>query len=75
MAVVTDRSQGGSSLANGTIELMQNRKFNRDDEKGIGYDFLNEHIDNNNQLEGVKVKATYLVKLTLVKKGTMPTPE
>ena len=64
MAVVVDRSMGGTSLKNGTIEMMQQRRFNQDDEKGIGYDFLLEYEENKPQLEGIKVKATYLVKIT-----------
>ena len=36
MTVMNDRPQGGSSLENGTIELMQNRRMMADDGKGAG---------------------------------------
>lgn len=32
---MNDRSQGGSVLKNGRIELMQNRRLNEDDQRGI----------------------------------------
>ena len=67
MAVITERSQGGTSIKNGTIELMQQRRFITDDEKGIGYDYLNEYIDNTFLNEGIKVKATYFLKLSQFK--------
>jgi hypothetical protein len=36
MVVMNDRSQGGSVLENGHIELMQNRRLNVDDWRGMG---------------------------------------
>jgi lysosomal alpha-mannosidase len=38
---MNDRAQGGSSLAPGRIELMQNRRIPCDDIKGVN-EFLNE---------------------------------
>ena len=32
---MNDRSQGGSVLKNGRFELMQNRRLNEDDQRGI----------------------------------------
>jgi lysosomal alpha-mannosidase len=36
MVVMNDRSQGGSVLKDGRIELMQNRRTWHDDWKGMG---------------------------------------
>ena len=36
ITVMNDRSQGGSVLENGTIELMQNRRLMHDDRRGVG---------------------------------------
>jgi lysosomal alpha-mannosidase len=53
--VSNDRSQGGSSLKNGRIELMQNRQTPCDDDKGVD-EHLNETDANGN---GIRVPATY----------------
>jgi len=57
MLVMNSRSQGGSVLQDGQIELMQNRRLNKDDWRGMG-DPLNEVDSNGN---GVSVPATYYV--------------
>jgi hypothetical protein len=36
MTVMNSRSQGGSSLKKGSIEIMQNRRLFRDDHRGMG---------------------------------------
>jgi hypothetical protein len=59
MVVMNDRSQGGSALENGHIELMQNRRLNVDDWRGMGQP-LNEH---NYKDVGISVPATYYVQL------------
>lgn len=41
MNVMNSRSQGGSVLQNGRVELMQNRRMNKDDMRGVG-EALNE---------------------------------
>lgn len=41
LTVSNDRSQGGSVLNKGTIELMQNRRLYKDDNRGVG-EALNE---------------------------------
>lgn len=60
LTVSNDRSQGGSSLAEGKVELMQNRRIPCDDEKGE-WDFLNE-TDSTGR--GIRVPATYYVQLS-----------
>ena len=59
MVVMNDRSQGGSVLVDGRIEIMQNRRLNKDDWRGMG-DPLNEVDSTGN---GIKVPATYYVQL------------
>ena len=59
MVVMNSRSQGGSVLQDGRIELMQNRRLNKDDWRGMG-DPLNEKDSNGN---GISVPATYYVQL------------
>ncbi|KAG4070457.1 hypothetical protein HA402_005689 [Bradysia odoriphaga] len=41
LAVLTDRSQGGSSKIDGTLEIMVHRRLLNDDAKGVG-EALNE---------------------------------
>lgn len=36
LTVMNDRSQGGSVLTNGSIEIMQNRRLMHDDWRGVG---------------------------------------
>ena len=52
---MNDRSQGGSALADGSIELMQNRRLLDDDWRGVG-EALNER---NRHGVGIEVDATY----------------
>ena len=66
MTVMNDRAQGGSSLEDGTIELMQNRRHSTDDAKGVG-EPLNE-IDLTVETDelwghGVAVNAKYYVQI------------
>jgi hypothetical protein len=44
LSVVVDRSQGGSSLADGCIELMVQRRMLADDHRGVG-ESMNETVD------------------------------
>lgn len=64
MTVLNDRAQGGSSLRDGTIELMQNRKIPADDHKGVG-EWLMERDQNG---QGMKVKASYQMLLNRLDK-------
>ena len=54
---MNDRSQGGSALKPGTIELVQNRESPVDDNKG-----LNEPLQEIDEFgNGIRVRATYFV--------------
>jgi hypothetical protein len=53
--VMNDRSQGGSALDEGRIELMQHRRVPADDNKGVT-EFLNETDQYDN---GIRVPASY----------------
>lgn len=56
--VMNDRSQGGSVYENGRIELMQNRRGNVDDGRGVG-----EALDETTSTGvGITVPATYYVQ-------------
>ena len=59
MTVMNDRSQGGSSIENGGIELMQNRRLLADDLKSLG-ECLNETNANDT---GIQVNAKYYVQI------------
>lgn len=56
--IMNDRSQSGTSLTDGTIQLMQNRRLFADDSKGVG-EALNERDENG---DGMRVKATYYIE-------------
>jgi len=56
---MNDRPQGGSSLFDGQIEFMQNRRIPADDSRGMG-EWLDEKDSNGN---GIRVPATYYVQL------------
>jgi hypothetical protein len=58
--VLNDRSQGGSSLQSGRIELMQHRRVPADDNKGVAEN-LNERDEDGN---GIRVPASYYVQLS-----------
>ena len=55
--VMNDRAQAGAALFPGNIELMQNRRIDADDDKGVGEN-LNEVDDYG---KGYRVPATYYV--------------
>lgn len=59
LTVMNSRSQGGSVIKDGRIELMQNRRLNLDDWRGMG-EPLNETDANGN---GISVPATYFVQI------------
>jgi hypothetical protein len=57
--VMNGRSQGGSALAPGNIEFMQNRRIPADDGRGV-----EEYLDEKDELgNGIRVPATYYVML------------
>lgn len=59
MTVMNDRAQGGASIENGSIELMQNRRLLYDDDRGLLRP-LNETAPNG---MGIEVNALYKVQL------------
>ena len=59
MTVMNDRAQGGSSLQDGTIELMQNRRLYKDDNKGLDQP-LNETTEFG---YGIYTQANYYVEI------------
>jgi hypothetical protein len=59
LTVMNSRTQGGSAILPGRIELMQNRRLNTDDKRGVGQ-ALNETDANGN---GISVPARYYVQL------------
>jgi len=59
MTVMNSRSQGGSVILPGRIELMHNRRINKDDHRGMG-EPLNETDSSG---DGISVPATYYVQL------------
>jgi len=56
--VMNDRAQGGSVIQDGRIELMQNRRLNVDDDRGVNQ-VLNETTSTG---VGITVPATYYVQ-------------
>ena len=68
MTVHNDRAQGGSSLRDGEIELMQNRRLFYDDNKGV-----NEALNETDSLgRGIRVPAKYFVNFVDLKSETSP---
>lgn len=58
VALLNDRSQGGSSLASGQIELMVHRRLLQDDVKGVG-----EPLDEKEYDRGVYVRGSHYLVL------------
>ena len=56
---MNDRSQGGSALSDGNIELMQNRRLVLDDDRGVK-EPLNE---TNASGTGIQVNAKYYLQI------------
>jgi len=56
LTVLTDRSQGGSSLKDGSVELMVHRRLLKDDGRGVGEPLLEEGL-------GLWVRGRHLVLL------------
>ncbi|XP_016017648.2 lysosomal alpha-mannosidase isoform X4 [Rousettus aegyptiacus] len=58
LTVLTDRSQGGSSLKDGSVELMVHRRLLKDDRRGVG-----EPLLENGSGSGLWVRGRHLVLL------------
>ena len=59
LTIMNDRSQGGSVLENGSVEIMQNRRLMFDDWRGVG-----EPLDEkNSKLVGIEVNNRYFMQL------------
>ena len=57
--IMNDRSQGGSVLTNGSVEIMQNRRLMYDDWRGVG-----EPLDEKNERQvGIEVNNRYYMQL------------
>ncbi|KAM9241662.1 LOW QUALITY PROTEIN: lysosomal alpha-mannosidase-like [Dugong dugon] len=61
LTVLTDRSQGGSSLSDGSLELMVHRRLPRDDARTVGE--LLQEAGRNGQGSGLWVRGRHLVLL------------
>jgi hypothetical protein len=62
MIVMNDRAQGGSVIQDGRIELMQNRRSNADDSRGVDENIDETDVNGN----GVSVPASYRVHIGLL---------
>ncbi|CAD8109144.1 unnamed protein product [Paramecium sonneborni] len=60
-AILNDRAQGGSSLSEGVIELMLQRRLVRDDNKG-----LSEVLDEQEIYNGIKVGQKQMISHTVI---------
>ncbi|XP_071483413.1 lysosomal alpha-mannosidase-like [Diadema antillarum] len=64
--VLTDRSQGGSSLRSGSVEVMIHRRVLKDDNRGVG-----EPLNETGQFgDGLMVRGSHYVVLSTPKKAT-----
>ena len=65
VTVVNQHSQGGSSIENGSLELMQNRRLLHDDNKGVTEPLNETQADG----RGIAVNSKYWLSFTNLSKG------
>ncbi|KAL4583070.1 hypothetical protein LXL04_007634 [Taraxacum kok-saghyz] len=68
LSVLVDRPVGGSSLADGQIELMLHRRLLYDDVKGVG-EVLNETVCVLNDCKGLMIQGKYYIRMDPVGDG------
>lgn len=65
LSVVTDRSMGGSSMVDGSVELMVHRRLQVDDNRGVGEPLNETGLDGN----GLIVRGTHTLSLDVAGAG------
>ncbi|XP_057437604.1 alpha-mannosidase At3g26720-like [Lotus japonicus] len=68
LSVLVDRSVGGSSLADGQIELMLHRRLLHDDARGVG-EVLNETVCVADNCEGLTIQGKLYLRIDRIGEG------
>jgi alpha-mannosidase len=68
LSVLVDRSVGGSSIADGQIELMVHRRLLIDDDRGVG-EALNETVCTSDGCAGLVIQGKYYTRIDPVGEG------
>ncbi|PIA48794.1 hypothetical protein AQUCO_01300017v1 [Aquilegia coerulea] len=68
LSVLVDRSVGGSSLADGQMELMLHRRLLFDDSKGVA-EALNETVCVDNECQGLTIKGNFYLRIDPLGEG------
>ncbi|GAB4848626.1 hypothetical protein Ancab_003333 [Ancistrocladus abbreviatus] len=68
LSVLVDRSVGGSSIADGQIELMLHRRLLHDDSRGVG-EALNETVCVLDECKGLVVRGKYYLRIDPLGEG------
>ncbi|GER32439.1 alpha-mannosidase [Striga asiatica] len=69
LSVLVDRSVGGSSIADGEVEIMLHRRLLHDDGRGVG-EHLNETVCVRDSCFGLAVNGKYYLRLDTVGEGS-----
>ena len=62
LSIITDRCQGGSSLSDGSLELMVQRRLLRDDNRGVGEPLNEPGLDASG--DGLVVRGVHRVSIS-----------